>query len=160
MATSIEERILDLLDAELSAIAVGAGDEVTVVTVTRASQEKPVMEFKPSEVPGVQIRHIDSKKDPLIRDAQEVEMILELICAVTPDATDEALSDLMADVQDLVMSNERWDAGGGVFLARRSWISGSMKHEIEDPDAPQTGVVSCSILYRTELANSFATKEI
>jgi hypothetical protein len=160
MATSIEERILDLLDAELSAIAVGAGDEQTVLTVTRASRGKPVMEFTAAEVPGVQIRHLDTPSDPLIRDAQECEMRLELICAVTPDGPDEALSDLMADVRDLLMANERWDAGGGVFLARRTWITGSTPHETEIPNAPETGVVSCSILYRTESANSFATKEI
>jgi hypothetical protein len=160
MATSIEERILDLLDAELSAIAVGAGDEQTVLTVTRASQDKPVMEFTPSEVPGVQIRHLETVPEPLIRDAQECEMRLELICAVTPDASDEALSDLMADVRDLVMANERWEASPGVFLARRSWITSWSPHEAELPSAPATGVVSCSILYRTAAANSFATKEI
>lgn len=160
MATSIEERILDLLDDELSAIAIGVGDEQTVLTVTRASRGKPVMAFTPSEVPGVQIRHLDTVDEPLIRDAQECEMRLELICAVTPDGTDEALSDLMADVRDLVMANERWEVSPGVFLARRSWITNWSPHETEIPDAPETGVVSCSIVYRTESANSFATKEI
>lgn len=87
-------------------------------------------------------------------------MRLELICAVTPDASDEALSDLMADVADCVMANERWEETPGVFLARRTWISGSMPHEAEMPDAPATGVVSATIVYRTALANSFATKEI
>lgn len=160
MATSIAEQILDLLKTKLAAIAVGAGDEQTVVTVTRASQAKPVMDFKPSELPGIQIRHIETPSEPHIRDAQECEMQLDLICAVASDATDEKLADLMADVRDCVMANERWDAGGGTYLARRTWVRVSQPHEVEEPDAPETGVISVSILFRTQLANSFATKEI
>jgi hypothetical protein len=161
MATSIEERILDLMESKLEAISVGTGGEQSVVTVTRASQAKPVMQFTTAELPGLQIRHIETATVPHLRGALECQMNIEIICAVVGDAADEALSDLIADVLKVLEANKRWDAGGSNFLARRTWIVNWGKHEDELPGPnPQTGFVTVAILIRVDATNPFAVKEI
>lgn len=161
MATSIEERILDLMKTAMEGITTGAGHEQTVVKVTRASQAQPVMQFAANDLPGLQIRHIETVSAPHLRGAIECQMNLEVICAVAHDAADENLSDLIAAVLKVLEANQRWDAGGGTFLARRTWVTGWGKHEDELPGPnPQTGFVSVSILFRADATNLFAVKEI
>lgn len=159
MATSIEERILDLLATALQGIS-GGSYEQTVAKVSRASQSPPVMEYASNERPGLQIRHIETAMVPHLRGALECRMDLEIICIVDQDAADEKISDLIGDVCKVLKANERWDAGGGVYLARRTWITNSGKHETESPEDEVTGFISFSILFRVDATNLAAVKEI
>lgn len=161
MATSIEERILDLVETALAAITTGNGYEQTVKKVERATQPDPPMEFDlATEVPGLQIRHEGTATEPHLRGAVECRMDLKIICIAEYDATDEKISDLIGDVIDKLLADKRWDAGGSTFLARRTWITGAFTHETETDESPVTGEVNCTILFRVDATNPFAVKEV
>jgi hypothetical protein len=160
VATSIEERILDLVKTKLEAITTGAGFEQTVQQVTRASGPEQPMEVPANKIPALQIRHLQTACAPHLRGAIECLMEVEIICIADQDAADEKLSDLMADVVKVIQANKRWDAGGGTFLARRTWVGNPIVHETEITETPVTGSVPFSIVFRVDATNPYATKEV
>jgi hypothetical protein len=161
MSTTIEERILDLVEAALTAITTGAGFEQTVKKVERATQPDPPMEFDiATQVPGLQIRHETTTGEPHLRGALECRMDLKIVCIAEYSTDEEKISDLIGSVIDVLLTNRRWDAGGSTFLARRTWVTGAFVHETETNESPVTGEVNCSILFRVDATDPFAVKEI
>lgn len=160
MATSIEERILDLVKTKLEGITTGAGFEQTVLQVKRASGSEHPMEVPADKIPALQVRHLQTVSAPHLRGAIECLMEVEIICIADQDATDEKLSDLMADVVKVIQANKRWDAGGSNFLARRTWVGSPIVHETEVTESPVTGAVPVTIVFRVDATNPYATKEI
>lgn len=159
MATSIEERLLDLIVTKLATITTGNGYEQTVLQVTRASMPEPPMEVPANKIPALQLRHITTTKQPQLRGAYECLAEMEVICIAAQDATNEQLADLMADVEKVLNANKRW-FDGAVNLARRTFVSGTVVHETETGESPATGSVPFVVLYRVDALDPYALKDI
>lgn len=157
MATSIDERLADLIETKLAAITTGAGFEETVTDVHRASDSPQPMEAP--TLPALQLRRDGTPKSPHLRGAMECTANFTVICIAARDAANEKISDLIADVEKVVMANERWN-DGSVNLARRTWLTGSTFHETETDEETMTGIVEFSVLYRTEVGSPFTLAEI
>jgi len=163
MATSIDERILDLIVTKLATITTGNGYEQTVssANIWRATSSPQPMESTP---PSLEVRHVDTAMEPHLRGAIECLMNVVIICSAAYDAADEAISDLVGDVVKLVLANKRWN-DGSVNLAVRTWMGSPEIHETETGggvggDSPTTGAVPFTILFRVDATNPFAIKEI
>jgi hypothetical protein len=158
MPTSIDERLADLIQTKLDAIAPGGGFEEDVQAAHRASDSPPPMEAP--NLPAVQLRRLATTQEPHLRGAYECVASFQVICIAQRDASNEKISDLIADVCKVIASNERWDVGGGVFLARRTWITGCAFHETETDEETMTGNVDFSVLFRVAEADPFTVKEV
>jgi hypothetical protein len=156
MPSSIEERILDLIESKLEAITTGGGYEQTVGTVWRATQSPPPMESTP---PSLQIRSEIVRSESLLRGADEKILEVTVICTAAQESDDEKLGDLMADVQKVVGANERWN-DGSVNLARRTWMGDSGRHETETGESPGTGYVTFFVLFRVSSTSAYTLAEI
>lgn len=157
MPSSIEERLLDLVVSKLATITVANGYQETVLSVTRASDEPGPLELSTAELPALQVRHLQTRKRLHLRGAYECVMDLDVVCMTEQD--DELLSDLKADVKKVLQANRRWN-DGIENLARRTWTTDPLSHEVEVPEGISTAVIPCAIVFRVDATNPYLVKAI
>jgi hypothetical protein len=160
MASSVEERLLDLVVSKLAGITVGNGYEETVLAANiHRGQDIAPQEIGASDCPAACVRIASISTRWHLRGAEEILMELDLIGVVDAAGGDEALADLMADFRKLVYANKFWN-DGSENLARRSWVIEDERYEVEVAEATLSGRVRVGILTRVDRSNPYSLKAV